>query len=148
MKKFLSLVAMIIVVTSCNKNDLNIPPEYEMLIGKWESYRFVFDNQYFGSHGNNYFVTEEFTGDSLPYKLTLNLSENSWDVYADDTFLCGNKIEGFEVIVFGSFYTIYLLKNKKRKFRISYRNGEISFMISLYNDYLPDYATIYLKRVN
>ena len=148
MKKFLSIVAVIIAVTSCNKNDLNVPSEYEMLIGKWESYRFVFDNQYPGSHGNNYFVTEEFTGDSLPYTLTLNLHEDSWEVLSDETFLCGDKIEGFEVNVFGSYYIIYLLKNKKRKFSISYRYDEISFMTSIYDDYLPDYATIYLKRVN
>jgi len=148
MKMFLSIAAMIIAVSSCNKNDLNVPPEYEMLIGKWESYRFVFDNQYPGSHGNNYFVTEEFTGDSLPYKLILNLYADSWEVLSDKTFLYGDKIEGFEVNVFGSYYVIYLLKNKKRKFSIYYRNGEISFMASIYDDYLPDYATIYLKRVN
>jgi len=87
MKMFLSIAAMIIAVSSCNKNDLNVPPEYEMLIGKWESYRFVFDNQYPGSHGNNYFVTEEFTGDSLPYKLILNLYADSWEVLSDKTFL-------------------------------------------------------------
>lgn len=148
MKKVLIIFFTVVAFSSCEKNNLSIPPEYEMLLGKWESYRFVFDKQYPGFDWDTYFVSEEFTEDSLPYKLVLNLDEHSWEVLSDNTFLCGDKIEGFEIYENGSFYTIYLLKNKKRKFCIFYHSGEISFMISLKTGYFPDYATIYLKRSN
>lgn len=148
MKKIVLIVLLTIFLVSCSKEEVTIPPEYEMLIGKWESYRFVYNNQIPGLNGNNYFVTEEYSSDSLPFKLILNLEDDSWEVFSDETFLCGDKIEGFEVHVLGSYYDIYLLKNKQRKFQISYRNGEIYFMTSIVNGYLPDYTTIYLNRIN
>ena len=148
MKKSLLLILTFITIFGCNKNDLVIPEEYESIMGTWKSYRFEHSQKYPGSHGNNYFVTEYFGEDSIPYVLQLNLNEDSWSVYSDETFICGDKIYGFEIIQFGSFYSIYFLNHKEREFGIEYFNNEISFTTISSDGSLSEFTTLYLKRVN
>lgn len=121
-----------------------------MLLGKWESFKFVYKQEYPGAHGNNYFVSKVFYADSIPYILTLELTENSWNVYSDNSLLCGEKFNNVVVHQFGSQYNIYLGKNNKNPFVISYSNSEIYFMSHyLENHYSFDkFYTIYLKRIN
>lgn len=148
MKKPLLLILTFITIFGCNKNDLIIPEEYESIMGTWESYRFEHSQEYPGSHGNNYFITEYFGEDSIPYVLQLNLNEDSWSVYSDKTFICGDDIDGYEINNWGSYFcSIALLEHKKRKIVFDYYNNEISFT-TISSDYLSEFTTIYLKRLN
>ena len=82
-KPILVFCTLILIFSSCEKNEPEIPDGYRFLIGDWHAYSFKV-HHYIGSP---YYYTETFDSTQIPYQLKVSLEEYRWEVMFDNTFI-------------------------------------------------------------